>query len=258
MSTQQIEWTARDIECARSLLDGPAEAGRLLPALTDEEIVALDGVERSQLVPLPFLDRNDGDKRLMATVALRGLLAKQIAYPTVQEGQTTPDGLGAIDEITGILTLRRTGQRIVSGERRSAAGVHWLFGYVHGGRVLEEQISDAGVHAFEVYPVQELADRLALLVDPQSAAGADGAVDVVPEARFEALAPEIFGDSLAVTTVVAGGTDPGSQAALTVYASADRVRTLDAAAPRDGADYTITEVSADTLRGRLARELVGG
>ncbi len=254
MSTQQIDWTPRDIECAQAVLTGSAPADGPLPTLTDEEIVALDGVDRSQLVPLPFLDKNDGDKRLMATVALRGLLAKQIAYPMVREGQP-PTGLGAVAEVTGILTLRRTGQRIVSGERRSAAGTHWLFGYLHGDQVLEEQISDAGVHAFEVYPAAQLVERLGVLADPQGAAAEDGAPDVLAQARFEQDAPTIFAGALAVTTVVAGGVESDSQAVLTVYASADRVRTLDAVSGA-GVTYTVAEVSPGTLRRRLAEDLV--
>ncbi|MDQ0736744.1 hypothetical protein [Arthrobacter agilis] len=255
MTTQQIDWTDRDIECAQAVLTGSAPADGPLPTLTDEEIVALDGVDRSQLVPLPFLDKNDGDKRLMATVALRGLLAKQIAYPRAK-GQAEPTGLGAVPEITGILTLRRTGRRIVSGERRSAAGTHWLFGYLHGDRVLEEQISDTGVHAFEVYPAAQLVERLGVLVDPQGAAAGDGTPDTLPQERFEEEAPTIFAGALAVTTVVAGGIEPDSQAVLTVYASADRVRTLDAATGEAGITYTVAEVSPGTLRRRLAEDLV--
>ncbi len=251
MSPQQSGWTPRDRECAQAVLARTGPADGALPTLTDEEIVALDGVDRAQLVPLPFLDRNGGDKRLMATVALRGLLAKQIAYPRVSEGQP-PAGLAAVPEVTGILTLRRTGRRIVSGERRSAAGTHWIFGYVHGDRVLEEQISDAGVHAFEVYPVAQLVERLGALADPQGAAAGDGVPDVLAQVRFEQDAPAL----LAVTTVVAGGVEPDSRAVLTVYALADRVRTLDAVTGDAGISYTVAEVSPATLRRRLAEDLV--
>lgn len=254
MSTQQIEWTERDLTCAQAVLQAGPEVE--LPTLTDEEIVALDGVERPQLVPLPFLDGQTVERRALATVALRGLLAKQIAFPITPEGETEPSRLGVRTDITGILTLRRSGQRIVSGERRSAAGTHWLFGYVHGEQVLEEQISDAGVHAFEVYPVGQLVDRLTVLVDRDAAAADDGVPQVLEERDFETGAPVIFADAHTVTTIAAGGVEADTEAAVTVYAEPTRVRTLDASRGLSGMEYSIVDVSSVTLRRRLADDVV--
>ena len=107
MTTSTMKWTQRDIEAAAKVLASASAVGAPLPTLTDEEVVALDGVQHEQLVALPWLSAQDASKELMCAIALRGLLAKEIVYPVVFEGETEPSRLHATEEITGALTLRR-------------------------------------------------------------------------------------------------------------------------------------------------------
>lgn len=53
MSNSPIEWTERDVEAAFEVLGYAGGEKASLPTLTDEEVVALDGVERDQAVPTP-------------------------------------------------------------------------------------------------------------------------------------------------------------------------------------------------------------
>ncbi|GAB3536804.1 hypothetical protein GCM10027403_18760 [Arthrobacter tecti] len=251
MTTQPIEWTTRDVESARKVLALSFEESEDLPTLTDEEIVALDGIERDQFVALPFLEKHEEQKYLAATVALRSLMSKGIAFPVVEEGYNEPTRLNATEPVTGIMTLRRTASRIVTGQRTSQAGRHWLFAYIHDEIVLEEEVNDGGIHGFVVYPASRLAERLAVLGDPEQVAANDDEPVVLAREEFEKSGAPMLEQSRAVTvyTGASGGADTFTN--LTVYTGADSVKTL-AAIERDGAvDFTIAEVSGASLRAAL-------
>ncbi|NJC24344.1 hypothetical protein BJ994_003420 [Arthrobacter pigmenti] len=251
MTAQPIEWTTRDVESARKVLALSFEESEDLPTLTDEEIVALDGIERDQFVALPFLEKHEEQKYLAATVALRSLMSKGIAFPVVEEGYNEPTRLNATEPVTGIMTLRRTASRIVTGQRTSQAGRHWLFAYIHDEIVLEEEVNDGGIHGFVVYPASRLAERLAVLGDPEQVATSDGEPVVLAREEFEKSGAPMLEQSRAVTvyTGASGGADTFTN--LTVYTGADSVKTL-SAVERDGAvDFTIAEVSGASLRAAL-------
>src|SRR5947208_311162 len=101
MSTNTIQWTERDVLSAAKVLSMASAQGTPLPTLTDEEVVALDGVQREQAVPTPWLSEQTVDHDVLCGVALRGLLAKELAYPVIFEGETEPSRLHATEEITG-------------------------------------------------------------------------------------------------------------------------------------------------------------
>lgn len=256
MSTKQIEWTTRDIECAKQVLALSFEASEALPTLTDEEIVALDGIDRDQFVALPFLEKHEENKYLAATVALRSLISKGIAFPVIEKGNEEPTRLNATEHVTGIMTLRRTAQRIVTGQRTSDVGRHWLFTYVHDDVVLEEEVNDGGIHAFVVYPADRLAHRLSVLGDPRNVAGSDGEPTVLNQAEFEDRGVSLLSESRAVTIYTGASGGPETFTNLTVYTGADSVQVLSATNQSGSAQFSIAEVSADTLTRRLQEELV--
>jgi hypothetical protein len=45
MTTNTMKWTERDVQCAAKVLESATADGAALPTLTDEEVVALDGVQ---------------------------------------------------------------------------------------------------------------------------------------------------------------------------------------------------------------------
>lgn len=250
MSTPTIEWSARDIEMAERVMALAETEDADLPVLTDEEIVALDGIQRDQLVALPWLAQHVEQRELLCGVALRGLLTKSLVYPVAEEGQREPTRLQASDSITGVLTLRRTGQRIVAAERTVSSGRRWLYAYIHeGAGVLEEEVDDGGVHMFTVYPLPVLAARLASFVDPDGAASGDSEARELSEAEFEALALELLGGTEASTSIaVLGGEQLES---LTVFTGPSSVHTLTAAERNGAAVLTLEEVSGSSLGRKL-------
>ncbi len=251
MTTQPIEWTTRDLESARKVLALSFDESEDLPTLTDEEIVALDGIEREQFVALPFLEKHEDQKYLAATVALRSLMSKGLAFPVVEEGYNEPTRLNATERVTGIMTLRRTASRIVTGQRTSQVGRHWLFAYIHDDIVLEEEVNDGGIHAFVVYPTSRLAERLAVLADPENSASVDGEPVILPQSEFEAQGAPLLAESRAVTvfTGASGGAETFTN--LTVYTAPSTVKTLLAAEHEGSVTFSITEVSPASLRSSL-------
>lgn len=104
----EVTWTQRDYDCAQAVLAGLGDPELALPTLTDEAIVALDGINREQMTALPWLDEHSEHKEL------------------------------ACDEITGVMALRRTGERFITAELNKDSGPVWFYGYIHGAVVLEE------------------------------------------------------------------------------------------------------------------------
>ncbi len=149
---QHHEMDQRDIEPRPRSLPRPARSAPPLPTLTDEEVVALDGVQHEQLVALPWLSAQDASKELMCAIALRGLLAKELVYPVVFEGETEPSRLHATEEITGALTLRRSGSSVVSVERTVSTGKRWLYGYLHDEGVCSKKWTKVACTASPLSP----------------------------------------------------------------------------------------------------------
>ncbi|KLN36326.1 hypothetical protein ACFVSK_04625 [Cellulosimicrobium cellulans] len=270
MTQQTMRWSASDIAAAESALER-AVAGEVthVVTLTDEEIVILDGLQNPQLVAVPWLDAQEGaDRALVGRVALRSLLARGMVVPSEDAAAAEPVdgrpavGIEAVPEITGPLVLRRTANAILSVERTTSLGRHWVYVYLHeDDRVLEEEVAPSGHHAFSVYPLSELAGRLAVFVDPASQALLDGRSQTFTPDDFAARAsslPELAG-ALAVTTLgaVHAGSDVLEQ--VSVYATPDGVYTVRGG--EHGADgaptsLTLSEVGAATVR-RLPLELLG-
>lgn len=229
MTTEKpIEWTQRDIDCAKAVLADPGNAELGLPTLTDEEIVALDGLERSQAAATPWLDQHGGQKELACNVALRSLLSKGLAFPLAGSGGSAPSGLLATDEITGILTLRRLGERVVTAELTKDQDRVWLYGYIHAGQVLEELVDTAGAHSFTVVDRQDFPDRIMTLANAANAASADGeAVSLTAEA-FEKYAGEKLKDALGVTTITAVSLDPATFRNYALYTQGEQLHGMTA------------------------------
>jgi hypothetical protein len=226
MTTNTMKWTERDVQCAAKILESASPEGTALPTLTDEEVVALDGVQHDQIVALPWLSAQTVEKEILCAVALRGLLAKELVYPVIFQGESEPTRLHAVDEITGALTLRRSGDSVVSIERTVSTGKRWLYAYVHVEGVLLEEVDDGGLHGFTVITPERLPARLAEFVDPEGAAARDSETSSYSEADFEAHASAALADTLAASNVVALNTGSDDFPTLTVYTGPSGVHVL--------------------------------
>lgn len=274
MTQETMRWSASDIAAAERTLER-ATAGEVthVVTLTDEEIVILDGLQNPQIVAVPWLDAQEGaDRALVGRVALRSLLARGLVVPAENAGgepaaagsgdERPAVGIEAVPEITGPLVLRRTATAILSAERTTALGRHWVYVYLHeDDRVLEEEVAPSGHHAFSVYPLAELAGRLAVFLDPGGKALLDGRTQTFTTEEFSARAPELpeLAGALAVTTL--GAVHAGSDVLVqvSVYATPDGVYVVRGGEHgADGAPTTLTlsEIGAATVR-RLPVELLG-
>lgn len=193
MSEQTLNFTKADYEAAIAVV-GRAEAGKTVPIvnLTDEQVMVLDGVQAAQPTPLPWLEaQGDVDRELVGKVALRALLGQGYVVPA-SRGEGKEVGIDAIPELTGTLVLRRTAQAILSVERVTTLGRHWVFCYVHEGYgILEEEVATSGHHTFSVYPEAYLGERLEKFLDPTSAAIMAGKPRTYSVQEFEAAAPSL-------------------------------------------------------------------
>jgi len=266
---QTMRWSASDIAAAEQTLARSA-AGEVthVVTLTDEEVTILDGLQNPQIVALPWLDAQEGaDRSLVGRVALRSLLARGLVVPSEEAAPAVDDGdprvgIEAAPEVTGPLVLRRTATAIVSAERTTAIGRHWVYLYLHeDDRVLEEEVAPSGHHSFSVYPLSEVSGRLGVFLDPAAKAVLDGRTQTFTVEEFTAQAaslPEIA-DAVAVTTLA--GVQAGSDVLVqvSVYATPDGAYVVRGAEHgADGAPVTLTlsEAGPVTVR-RLPLELLG-
>lgn len=254
MTQQGMRFAGADIDAAQGVL-GKATAGESthVVTLTDEQLMILDGVQHEQIVPLPWLDEQEGaDRSLVGRVALRSMLSQGLVSSA--PGKDGADvSIQAIPEITGPLVLRRTAQAIMSVERTTSLGKSWVFCYVHDGSgILEEDVSTSGHHRFSVYPENFLGERLEKFLDPTSAAVMSGRAQTFTVQQFEKEAPNIpqVAGSLVVTTlaVVRAGAD--ELVNVSVYAGPEGVFVL-RGGDRDGsgnATLTLTEAGSADIR----------
>ena len=240
-----------DVECAKTVLSRGQEETFVLPVLTDEEIVALDGLEQHQAVELPWLSQHQDQKELLCNVALRSLLSKGHAFPLVAEGQTVPSRLGATDEITGVLTLRRLGERVVSVQLTKENDKVWLYGYVHEDKVLEELVDSSGSHTFTVVNRADFPVRIMELANSAGARSSDEDPQDLSGPEFEELAPQVLAETLGVTVITAISLTESSFRGLTIYASAAELHGLTARDESGEARLELTKISNRTAEDRV-------
>ncbi|MEL7975462.1 hypothetical protein AAG589_06315 [Isoptericola sp. F-RaC21] len=261
MSEQAVRFDDADLEAARSTLARAVDgAATHVVTLTDEQVMILDGLDREQIVPLPWLDEQEGaDRALVGKVALRALLSQGVVVPG--PGRDDDEvSLEAVPDITGPMLLRRTAQAILSAERVTSIDRSWVVCYLHDDAgVLEEEVSTSGHHRFSVYPVAYLGERLSTYLDPIAAAARDGEPLRLSTAELEergATMPELT-EARAVTTVSAVRSGVPELVNVTVYAGPLGTFVLEGGdrASTGGAELTLTEVAADRVRA-LPVELV--
>jgi hypothetical protein len=231
----------------------------LVAALTDEELCALDGGPAAvHVAPRPWLDSQEESLREYAcVVATRGLTARGLVAPAERDGQLA---LQAAGPIANALDLRRGAPVIVCAQRRSTAGSAFRVLYVHDDTLLEEDITDGGLHCFGTMDRGVAAARLAGFADPETRGRdvPDRGVRVMPvdEVSDEGSG---MGRVLYVTAIARADADAdgtGPERRVTVYARNDAVLLAE---PADGSteppQVTVREVSPAQLGDALAQFL---
>lgn len=153
--------------------------------LTDEELIATDGMDIDPLTPTPRLDQvSDSDRVAAVEAARRDLVARGLLPADGDE--PTPSGPASAQAL-GV--LRRTADSVIAAERVTDRGTDFAYFFVFGtedeDRVLAETVGAAGRHDFVLMDGETLPEQLLRLADPLAVAGgADGSTDVVAEPDF--------------------------------------------------------------------------
>lgn len=245
-------WTTVDLEAAIGVLADVTDEHQEVSVLTDEELVALDGLQHDQIVPTPWLDEQEFGRAELGGIALRGLIARglvALAPKVTPEGEVLDElELTATGEITGALMLRRTAQAILRLEKQSNAGTRWIYCYVHAGRgVLIEDIDPNGLHVFGATTVPGAAEYVRALINFSDASGAVSKPVTYTTAEFESLErePEPFSGAEGIGIIGVYQQDTDRAATAVVYAGPERLGLL---IPSDNGTYEVSGITDARLR----------
>lgn len=242
--------------------------------LTDEELVAIDGVQHPQPTDLPWVDANAGDgsrRALSAAVAMRSLMARGLILTSAndkpeayQEGGHEPLRLEALPQLRGISVARRTADAFVLVHRRTSDGAatsyFYLFALDGKRRVLWETFDSSGMHIFHLVPEELLVDQIRVFLDPEGAAGeSDGTPVEVAAADFPTSdEAKRLADSRAVSTVAIARAQDESATGFSAFATPDSLVVMETEGdPEAGGTHRLAPVAAGTLEAML-RSLVEG
>lgn len=259
------EYDDRALASAVGLIGRGRTGVETVAVLTDEELLALDGVGTPQLTAMPFLDQHAEDEASqvpLARTAMRSMMTRKEVVSEVESAEFEQRPLAddkllsvAVDPtILGALVLRRTSRLIIWFEREISVQTHRLYYYPHEDAVLEEEVTADGVHMFSVMPRESVAPRVGHLVDQLEVGGEDGepktlAVDTMEDD------PEI-GARLAETRALTVGTMVSRTEEVakrvTFHMTSDEV--IAGQPSEDGSEVTLIPVSPATVQ-EIVRDL---
>ena len=251
--------TERDMLGAMEVLAGTAAEPEPLIVLTDEEIMALDGLSALEILGSPYLSQDAVDAETSAASALRSLVARGMvrtgSAQREEEGEAVSGGADPSQRpvqldrrLAGVVTLRRIPEAMVTSERTLEGGTTTLAHYFFPrSGVLEEYITVDGFHHFSVPHLDAVAARIQRFVDPFEVADADGEPQSM--ALQEAASSFDVDDTRSLTVLTAVADEGGRRA--TIAATSDQVQVLDNGAldsePSPTRAVQISAVSPETL-----------
>jgi hypothetical protein len=233
-------------------------------ALTDEELLALDGPDAEQVAPNLWLSTQpEHQHEFAAAVAMRGLVARG----TAKLGTPTDDGrvvLALPQDASAALAMRRAASAIYVCEQRTHDSTRARVLYLQGEHgVLEEDVNSGGLHTFSVSPTAEAISALTAWCNPFSSPlimdGAQRRVRLAELAAGGEVADEL-GRATAVSVLAAVSAASGTEATtqehrLSVYTFDDHVE-VGMADADDPTEMVYRWVDESTLAAALA-ELAG-
>ena len=251
--------TERDMLGAMEVLAGTAAEPEPLIVLTDEEIMALDGLSALEILGSPYLSQDAVDAETSAASALRSLVARGMvrtgSAQREEEGEAVSGGADPSQRpvqldrrLAGVVTLRRIPEAMVTSERTLEGGTTTLAHYFFPrSGVLEEYITVDGFHHFSVPHLDAVAARIQRFADPFEVADADGEPQSM--GLQEAVASFDVDDTRALTVLTAVADEGGRRA--TIAATSAQVQVLDNGAldsePSPTRAVQISAVSPETL-----------
>ena len=260
-SPESPTFSQDDLDAAIAVLSqtGGEEEVRELFSLSDEELLAVDGVQHPQLTELPWVEANADAaelRELVAAVAMRSLLARGLITTSADAdpaaygpGSQKPLSFDAVPELRGVAVLRRIPEAFVLLHRRTAAGDATSYFYlfeVQGERhVLWEAYDASGMHVFHRVPSALLAQQIRSFMDPESGTGdSDGGTEEVTVEAFEdSPIAQQLSEARAVTTAVVVSVGEGTTEGFTAFAMPDRLVLMES----DEQMHRLGTVSADSM-----------
>lgn len=254
-------FSAQDIEIATELLLRPLdEPVTEIVSLTDEELMALEGIEHDPLTPTPWVDGTAPDREAQALVtaaAMRSMIARGIVTSSTvldprryEDGSQEPARMVAVPELQGTVVLRRTSDAVLIAERRTERGTSYSYFYlfhVDGGiRVLWEAFDNAGFHLFFLLDGATLPEQLLAFTDPATGAGdADGSVEEVPAAEFGSspTAARLAAARAVTTILVLRREDTAGPTAFTLFSTPDGLELMETAGEGEAAVQRVGALS---------------
>lgn len=281
-----VEWIGADAETFRNdfssrvsaLFDqvgGELERRRAdLDTLTDEELMALDGIEHDPLTPTPWVSgsaEGEDARALVTAAAMRSMISRGIVSSTAvldprryEDGSKEQARVVAVPALQGTMVLRRTADAVLIAERQTergtAYGYFYLFHVEGGVRVLWETFDATGFHLFFLLEGETLPEQLRAFIDPVSGAGeADGDVDEMPVAAFStSAAAKRLAEARAVTTVlVLDRQDAAGSTSFTLFSTPDALELMEADGEGEAALQRVGVISSATFTA-LVEDLVAG
>lgn len=257
-------FSAEDLRIATEVLMRPLEEPVVeLVSLTDEELVALDGIQHEPLTPVPWLDANTTDEagRSLATAAaMRSMMARGIVTSSAvldprryEDGSQEPARLVAVPELQAVAVLRRTADRVLIAERRTERGTSFSFFYVlrldGTVRVLWEAFDDAGFHLFFLLEGETLPAQLIAFADPVDGIGdTDGEVAEVPAETFgESPEAARLAAARAVTSILVLDRAAEDPSGFTLFSTPDAVVLMESDPSGEHPVQRVGDLSRGTL-----------
>lgn len=271
-ATKAPQYDDEDLRMAHAVLTQPLEEAVIsIVTLTDEELLAIEGIQHRQLMPLPWVAENlrtDEERAVAAATATRGLIARGLVRSEKVKDPLRPDEKGPADEIApalrGTVVARRTSDQVVVAERKTSLGtatsVFYLFDLPTGGRVLWELFDDQGVHVFSVLDLATLPEQLIRFADPVGGIGdEDGEPLEIPAPQFPASekAQELQG-ARALTSVVLRARGEDEAATFNLFGMPDRTELMETEDSEAGGVVRIAPISRAGLEELVASLVDGG
>lgn len=241
------------------LFDEGAHEPRQILALTDAELLSLEGVDTPTVAPYPLLKgAGEAQREFAARLGAASLAARELSGAVVSPAGEAAGYLGG--RARAVLAMRRTASEILLAEQQTSAGRAVVVAYLHGtlGAMVEE-VNSGGVHRFISCTVGHSLTMLRDWADPlDQQPRSDGPSRLYDRARWADEADQELSGARAVTVMVGTSTAPGAsevvEQKMTVYCLPDR---LEAAQSFDGGQtLNLVPVARESLLSRIA-DLVG-
>lgn len=255
------QYDSQDIALAAGVitqeLDEPAT---LIVSLSDEELLAIEGIQHRQLVPLPWAEKNlrtDEERAIATATATRSLIARGLVTMDEVKDPRKADEVGPGNRIApalrGTVVARRTSDWVVIAERTtsqgSASGLFYVFDIDTGRRVLFEVFDEQGMHLFFLLDFADFAEQFWLWIDPAREIGAeDGEPEEFAASSFATSEKAgTLQQSRAATAVVVRGRDQEGAAEFRLFARPGAVELMETEGEGEQSVHRIAPVSRATL-----------